>query len=218
MPAEGDVTDRLCVILTGGSGAPTIPLPRPDLVIAADSGLDLAAPLGLGVDLIVGDFDSADPVLVAAAVARGTTLETHPADKDATDLDLALGAAARLGATRTIVIGGAGDDRIDHVLANAGVIASSRHAAIAPEWWVGSVRMWPTRGRRVVEGAPGDLVSIVPVADDTIVTTSGLRWPLTAESLPFGTSRGVSNTMLEDRAVVDVHRGVAMVAHLKEAR
>ena len=52
---------RLCVILTGGSGAPTAPLPHPDLVIAADSGLHLAAGLGLTVDLIVGDFDSAAP-------------------------------------------------------------------------------------------------------------------------------------------------------------
>ena len=36
-------------------------LPAADLVIAADSGLHLAAALGLHVDRIVGDLDSADP-------------------------------------------------------------------------------------------------------------------------------------------------------------
>lgn len=207
--------ERLCVILTGGGGAPSRPLPHPDIVIAADSGLGLAQHLGLHVDLIVGDFDSVDPDLVADAMLGGTVLETHPTDKDATDLDLALDAAARLGATRTIVVGGAGDDRIDHVLANSAVIASERHGAVAPEWWVGPVRTWPTRGRREIDGSPGDTVSIIPVAGEAVVTTSGLRWPLSADVLPFGSSRGVSNLMTATTASVEVHRGAVIVTHLE---
>ena len=217
MPAEGDVTNRLCVILTGGSGAPTIPLPRPDLVIAADSGLHLAAALGLRVDLVVGDFDSARPDAVAAAVTAGADLESHPADKDATDLDLALEAAARRGATRTIVVGGAGNDRIDHVLANSGVIAAERHAGVGPEWWVGPARVWPVRDLRTIDGKAGDTVSIVPVAGAVVVSTTGLRWPLQRDALEFGSSRGVSNQMTAATATVEVHSGVALVAHLEEA-
>ncbi len=217
MPAEGDVIDRLCVILTGGSGAPSTPLPQPDVVIAADSGLHLAAALGLVVDLVVGDFDSVRPDAVATAVAGGAVLEAHPADKDATDLDLALEAAARRGATRTIVVGGAGDDRIDHVLANAGVIAAERHIGVGPEWWVGPARVWPVRGIRTIVGGVGDTVSIIPVDGTVVVSTTGLRWPLRAEPLGFGASRGVSNQMTSNEATVEVHSGVAMVAHLEEA-
>ena len=194
MPAEGDVIDRLCVILTGGSGALTIPLPRPDLVIAADSGLHLAA-----------------------AVAGGAVLESHPVDKDATDLDLALEAAGHRGATRTIVVGGAGHDRIDHVLANGGVIAAERHIGVGPEWWVGSARVWPVRGRQTIAGGVGDTVSIIPVGGSVVVSTKGLRWPLHAEPLEFGSSRGVSNQMTGAEATVEIHSGVAMVAHLEEA-
>ena len=213
MPAEEDVSERLCVILTGGSGLPTAPLPNPDLVIAADSGLHLAEGLGLTVDLIVGDFDSADPEIVIDAVERGSAIESHPADKDATDLDLALTAAGRLGATRTIVVGGAGGDRIDHFLANTGLIASERHAAVGPEWWVGRLRVWPTREERTVEGQPGDIVSIVPVGGAATITTTGLRWGLMKETLEFGSSRGVSNEMTGTTATVQVHSGVVMVAH-----
>jgi thiamine pyrophosphokinase len=217
MPAEGDVADRLCVIVTGGTGAPTIPLPRPDLVIAADSGLHLATELGLRVDLVVGDFDSVRHEAVTAAVAAGARLETHPVDKDATDLDLALAAAARHGATRTIVVGGAGSDRIDHVIANAGVIASDRHAGTGPEWWVGPARMWPVRGRRVVAGRIGDTVSIIPVTGAVVVSSTGLRWPLERAGLEFGSSRGVSNVMTAASATVEVHSGVALVTHIEEA-
>lgn len=209
--------DQLCVILTGGSGAPTIPLPRPDLVIAADSGLHLAASLGLVVDLVVGDFDSVEPGALATAVAAGAGLESHPADKDATDLDLALEAAAHRGATHTIVVGGAGDDRIDHVLANAGVIAAERHIGVGPEWWVGPARVWPVRGRRTITGRAGDTVSIIPMGGDVVVSTIGLRWPLHAEPLGFGASRGVSNRMTADEATVEIHSGVAMVVHLEVA-
>ncbi|MBI5156827.1 MAG: thiamine diphosphokinase [Acidimicrobiia bacterium] len=209
--------DRLCVILTGGSGAPTMALPHPDLVIAADSGLHLAASLGLVVDLVVGDFDSVQPDAVAAAVRDGVELESHPADKDATDLDLALEAAGRRGATRTIVVGGAGDDRIDHVLANAGVIAAQRHIGVGPEWWVGPARVWPVRGRQVITGNAGDTVSIIPVDGEVVVSTTGLRWPLHAEPLGFGSSRGVSNQMIAAEATVEIHSGVALVAHLEEA-
>ncbi|HEX5630261.1 MAG TPA: thiamine diphosphokinase [Acidimicrobiia bacterium] len=211
------MNQRLCVILTGGSGAPTRPLPRPDVVIAADSGLHLAAELGLVVDLVVGDFDSARPDLVDAAVSAGAELEHHPADKEATDLDLALDAAARRGATRTIVVGGAGDDRIDHVLANAGVIAAERHRSVAPEWWVGGARVWPVRGRSTFAGGAGYTVSILPMGGPVVVSTFGLRWPLARETLDFGSSRGVSNRMTSTDATVEVHSGIAMVALLEEA-
>src|ERR1700751_66999 len=97
-------------------------LPDNALVVAADSGVHLAAILGLRVDIIVGDFDSADANVVADAVARGATAERHPADKDATDLELALLTACREGARRIVVVGGAGG-RLDHFLGNASGLA-----------------------------------------------------------------------------------------------
>lgn len=210
--------DRLCLILTGGSGAPEGALPPADLVIAADSGADVAAALGLRVDVVIGDFDSADPRAVAGAVESGATLESHPVDKDATDLDLALHGAAERAATRTIVLGGGGNDRLDHVLANAGVIAADRHAAIGPEWWVGPARAKPVRGKHLISGRPGDLVSIVPVSGTCSVTTGGLRWALEGEPLPLGSTRAVSNEMTGDTAEIEVLDGVAFVIHLGGGR
>ncbi|HTD50939.1 MAG TPA: thiamine diphosphokinase, partial [Acidimicrobiia bacterium] len=67
-------------------------LPDRGDVIAADSGLGVAMALGVHVDHLVGDLDSAAPHAVDAAVASGTTVERHPAEKDATDLELAFDA------------------------------------------------------------------------------------------------------------------------------
>ena len=86
-------------------------------------GLQVATALGLHVDLLVGDLDSADPALVDAAVASGTTVERHPAEKDATDLELAFDAAIARGAQRVVLVDGGGD-RLDHLLGNLLLLAS----------------------------------------------------------------------------------------------
>src|SRR5207244_5111418 len=100
------VAPALCGRLPAGAG-----------VIAADSGLGVAAALGVAVDLIVGDLDSADPGLVEAAIAKGTTVERHPAEKDATDLELAFDAALARGARRVVLVDGGGGG-LDSLLGN----------------------------------------------------------------------------------------------------
>src|SRR5260370_35140102 len=68
-------------IVFAGSGAiaPSVRarLPEDADVVAADSGLGVATALGIPVDLLVGDLDSADPATVAAAEAAGNAPE-HP--------------------------------------------------------------------------------------------------------------------------------------------
>src|SRR5918996_338460 len=86
--------------------------------IAADSGLEHARALGLGVSEVVGDMDSVDPETLVAAEEAGVGIERHPAAKDATDLDLALDAALARRPRRIVVVTGAGD-RLDHTLAVA---------------------------------------------------------------------------------------------------
>src|SRR5262245_39959523 len=105
-----------------GGGPPAVtrarlgPLGPGPLVVAADSGLEGAAVLGLVPAVVVGDMDSVDPDALAAAEAAGARIERHPAAKDATDLDLALDVALAAGADRVVVVTGTGD-RLDHALA-----------------------------------------------------------------------------------------------------
>ena len=70
--------------------------------------LEQAAVLDLAVDLLVGDMDSIDPDSLDLADGSGVAIERHPPDKDATDLELAVGAAMKRGADRIIVLGGVG--------------------------------------------------------------------------------------------------------------
>jgi thiamine pyrophosphokinase len=201
------------VVITGGDPVERVHLPEiaaGTMVIAADSGLDHARALGLQVDLAVGDFDSASPVGVEAARAEGTTIDRHPAAKDATDLELALDAALATGATRIHVVGGHGG-RLDHLLANALLLArlEGRHAVITAQ--MGAARVAVVRDRAELHGPIGDLVTLVPVHGPArCVTTTGLLYRLAGEDLPVGTSRGVSNELVDDPATVTLTEGVLL--------
>jgi thiamine pyrophosphokinase len=206
---------RTAVVVTGGEPPDRLPTSRigsPALVVAADSGLSTADALGLGVDVVVGDFDSIDPPRLEAARAAGVVVEAHPTDKDRTDLSLALDRAMRTvaGLARIVVLGGHGG-RLDHLLANALVLASSEYAAVDVEAWSGPAQLHVVRRRTVVEGAPGDLLTLLPLGGPARgVRTEGLRFPLRDETLEPGTTRGVSNELTAREAVVHVAGGVLL--------
>jgi thiamine pyrophosphokinase len=207
------MTDPIVILAGGGDALPRRPLPHPRVVIAADSGLHLAAALGLRVDLVVGDLDSVRPEALADAITAGAQVEPHPPDKDSTDLHLALDAARRLGGGRVIVVGGDRGDRFDHLLAAAALLGSGRSADLDVEWWSGSARALVARGKVEVDGDAGDIVSIVPVGGPATVTATGVRWALDGDTLEHGSTRGVSNEITDPPAVVDVTQGAAFVIH-----
>jgi thiamine pyrophosphokinase len=94
-----------------------------DLVVAADGGARAALALGRPPDLVVGDLDSLDPESRAALAGAGCAFEIVPREKDETDLELALKAAAGRGATTIDVLGALGGARLDHALANVLALA-----------------------------------------------------------------------------------------------
>jgi thiamine pyrophosphokinase len=210
------------IVLAGGDDTPLDPaqLPSPATVIAADSGYDAAKALGLVVDLIVGDLDSISAEGLAAARAAGIAIEEYPADKDATDLELALQAAVALRPAEIVVVGGNGG-RLDHLLGNALLLGAGFLGDITVRWEGAAVtthRLTPGASCEV-DGSSRDVVSLLPVAGAaTGVTTVGLRWRLHGETLAFGSTRGISNELVGDRATIAIASGVLLVIHERGAR
>jgi len=185
-------------------------LPATAFVIAADSGLAAAAALGRRVDLVVGDLDSVDVEALGAARAAGSAVEAHPAEKDQTDLELALDAALARGCRRVTVVGGAGG-RLDHLLANLALLAAPRYTGAVIDAWVGTAAVVVVRDEADLVGRPGELVSLVPVGGPARgIRTDGLRYALDDEDLEPGASRGVSNELAADRARVTLRSGTLL--------
>ncbi len=188
-------------------------LDRADLVIAADGGAATLDRLGRRPDRLIGDLDSADADLVVRLERAGVPVERHPTDKDATDTELAIRAAAVAGATEIVLLGALGGDRLDHELANLLLLADPELAASHLRIVRGSTTVRAQgAGTLVLEGAAGDLVSLLPVGGDAVgVTTTGLRWGLADAVLGVGGSRGISNEILATPATVALEGGTLLV-------
>lgn len=200
---------RTAIVIAGGDPPPTEvldDLPDRRWVVAADSGADHAIRLGLAVDAIVGDMDSISEAAIEASPEA--EIISFPADKDATDLELALDLVSqREDIDRVLVLGGTGG-RLDHFLATASILASPVFSALDIEWLAYPGRVTVVHEHARLHGTVGGHVSLIPVGGDAGgVRTTGLRWALDGETLRFGTSRGVSNEFSKAVATVTLRSG-----------
>jgi thiamine pyrophosphokinase len=198
------------VVVVASGGGPAVVVPEAGAVVAADGGLDRAAALGLSVDVVVGDLDSVDPGALAAAEAAGTRVIRHPEAKDATDLELALDEAIALGAQRVLVVA-SGGGRLDHLVGSLLLLGAERYAGLTLDALVGDAVVHVVRGERTIAGKPGALLTLLALGGAaTGVVTEGLEYPLAAETLEPGSSRGVSNVFVESEARLTVATGVLL--------
>jgi len=188
-------------------------LPTGCIVIAADSGVELAPVLGLDISVVIGDMDSIDATALEALKALGTTVVQHAADKNESDAELALRHAIDLGATRLIMIGGGGG-RLDHQLALFAVMFLDSLQGTQLEVRLGYSRAYPVRAGETltISCTAGDVIGLIPFGGDAHgVTTSNLHWPLHDESLFAAASRGISNQAMSGEFSVTVTTGRLIV-------
>lgn len=190
-------------------------------VVAADGGARHAARLGLRIDRWVGDGDSLGEAGIAELVAAGIPVERARTDKDESDTELAVAAGLSFEPTVLAILGALGGPRLDHALANVGLLALPGLRDIDVRLIGIDARIRLIRAPRP-DGSPtltnlsghvGDGVSLLPVGDDVIgVTTIGLAYPLDDETLSVGRTRGLSNVRVDgERASVHVRHGRLLV-------
>ena len=197
------------VVVASGAGPP-VAVPGAPTVVAADGGLDRVASLGLVVDVVIGDLDSVSPGALAAAEEAGARIVRHPEAKDATDLELALDEAVHIGARRVLVVASA-EGRLDHLLGSLLLLGADAYAAIELDAVVGDALVHVVRRERALRGSPGELLSLIALGGPaTGVVTHGLDFPLAAETLQPGSSRGISNVFTGTEARVALDTGVLL--------
>ena len=181
-------------------------LPEAQIVIAADLGGDHAAKLGFEVDLIIGDFDSCSE----DALARAKEVRNFPADKDVTDLELALAAAIDKGASSaTILTSSRG--RLDHSLGNILVASSERWCDLKIDLIVDNNLIKVIRSKTKLSGNPSDVVTLFAMGNTAFgVTSKGLKWELEGLDLVPGSGLGISNEFVQSEAEISIEQGTVI--------
>lgn len=189
--------------------------PADAFVIAADSGLDVALDAGLTPSVLVGDLDSISPSGLAWAAAHGIPVERHPADKAATDTELALRRATAMpGAARLLLLSAMGD-RLDHAIGAIAALGAPGLATFgAISAWFGAVemRVLHAGARTRLTGDPGSVFSLVAMHGICHgVEVRNARWPLHGATLEPVSTLGISNEIAVGPVEIGVASGVVTV-------
>lgn len=196
-----------CYIVGAGEfdGAGFVKRPG-DYVIAADGGYAHLSGIGVAPDLLMGDFDS------IGQVPHGVKAERFPAEKDDTDMMIAIKAALRMGYGEIVLLGSTGG-RFDHTFANIqALLFIARHGARGYMVGGGAVMTVIEGGSATFDAAHRGYVSVFALGGTAEgVCLRGLKYPLEGATLTSDVPLGVSNEFLGVEASVTVERGALLI-------
>ena len=185
---------------------------RCDLIIAADGGADHCRLLNITPHILIGDLDSVAPALVEQYINAGVEIIRHPARKDATDLELALDLAMARRADEIVLFGVLGG-RWDMSLSNVMLAASDKYRHMNISLLNMQCRMHIVHGGTTLhlEGYTGQITSLIAISTDVQgITLKEFKYPLKNATLPFGSSRGVSNLLRTDKGLITLKSGTLL--------
>ena len=187
-----------------------------DLIIAADGGTTHCRTLGIKPFVVVGDLDSLDSDYFKSLQTSETEIITYPVNKDQTDLELAIRKALDFGSDEIFVLGALGA-RWDMTIANLLLPATQEFSKVKIRLIDGNQEIILLRGEGelIFKGKKGDILSLIPFGNDAYgVTLRGLEYPLEADVLKFGATRGISNVLIDDTATVYLKKGLLLCIHI----
>ncbi|MCL2512881.1 MAG: thiamine diphosphokinase [Oscillospiraceae bacterium] len=198
---------RRCVIIAGAPEAYIAGLLPSDFIIACDYGLRHALNNNIAPHLIIGDFDS-----YSGEIPFGISVIRTPAEKDDTDMMLAVKHAINMGFSDFLLLGATGG-RIDHYLANlaaAGFIAENGGFCETRDKNARILTFG--NGTLDIPKRDGCILSVFPFSGECRgVTLEGVKYPLKNAALNPFDPVGVSNEFTADCAKITVKKGVLTV-------
>jgi thiamine pyrophosphokinase len=186
-----------------------------DFIISADGGLRYIRSLNLKPNLVVGDLDSINNDDIKFLNINNIEILKFSREKDKTDLEIAIRESVKRSFRKILIIGALGG-RIDQTLANLGLIASFSNNKVQIEFDDGQECVKLIQDQLLLSGKKGDTVSLIPLCLPVKgITTKGLKYSLHGESLLPYQTRGISNEMLGDSAIIEITSGTLLCIHIR---
>ena len=175
-------------------------------IVCADGGANKSRRLGIRPDLIIGDFDS---ITSSTKKYFSRVPSIRLGSQDSTDLEKALDHLLKLDIRNADVLGATGG-RPDHMLSNFSILKKYRKKI--------SLRFIDPYGTlQIIEGRyklnlpVGSLISLIPLGRCDGITTIGLKYALSNETLELGVREGTSNEVLASPVTINVKKGCLLI-------
>ncbi len=178
-----------------------------DFLIAADGGANTTFRMGIVPNLIIGDFDSIRED-VREFYSDKTILKNVKRQSD-TDIEKAIKYAIGEKFSSAMLVGASGD-RLDHSFCNIGNLLKYKEKInlylIHEKTFVSVINSSCCFPAQI-----GETISLYGIDEKTLITTSGLKFSLENEPLPFGVRGGTSNKAVSDEVCININKGKVIV-------
>ncbi|MDY3928237.1 MAG: thiamine diphosphokinase [Clostridia bacterium] len=183
---------------------------KSDYIICADGGYKHCKALGIKPAVLIGDMDS-----IGDNDYDGEIINL-PIRKDFTDSEVCIKFILLKDFEEILMFGFIGT-RMDHTVTNIlllkQIAEAGKKAHIIDEH--NDIMIAGTEN--IIYGKKGDLISIIPVSGNLCgVTTNGLSYPLSDETLVLGESRGVSNFMTSNKCQININSGMGIIVKARD--
>lgn len=199
-----------CLIITGGEVVRKDKLmaaiDSDTYVICVDKGAETALEYGIGIDLVVGDFDS----ISKEAYNRIMDIAIeYPKEKDFTDTELAVVEAIRRNKEH-ITIANATGSRVDHVLSNFLLLYKYKEHDIRI---IGNdFETFLIQKDLIINNRVGRTFSLVPMTETLVgLSLEGFKYPLDKRDVKMGDSLCISNVITDQTASIQFVKGSALI-------
>lgn len=210
------MTEHAWLIVANGDPLPAsllLRLARGKSIIALDSAYHHLQKCAITPHVLLGDFDSIEPSLLASAKADPQLLVQHTPDQNKTDLDKGILHALDHNA-QSITICSAIGNRLDHSLFNIRLLKRYHHHPCAFTLYSSHERIVYLEDESItLSGCIGQQIGILG-APEGILTSSGLKYDATQLPLRFADSSAICNHFAADRVTLEVQGGVLCIVGL----
>lgn len=190
-----------------------------DLWIGADRGALTLIHRQIAVEYAVGDFDSIDQEEKETIQHAVTHFEAYPAEKDQTDIEIAILKAFELKPDKICLFGVTGG-RLDHALINIqslfSIVNKKIQGVIVDQLNQLELTMPGTYNVDKNECYPN--ISFVPYTQHVKgLTLTGFYYPLVNEIISWGSTRCISNKLLSNNGTFSYEEGILLLIKSRDA-
>ncbi|NLP14444.1 MAG: thiamine diphosphokinase [Clostridium sp.] len=180
-------------------------------IVCADGGAAHLKKMGFIPDVLVGDFDSIDTEHLQYYREKKVEIFKYPKEKNMTDTELAVDVAIDRGCRDIVIIGGTGT-RLDHMLSNIFLLKKILDRGVIGRVVNEHNEIFLTADSVEVVAQEGYSLTLLPLTEKVEgITTKALYYPLRGETIEMGSSRGVSNKFVADKAQISITSGILAV-------
>lgn len=208
---------RRVVIVAGGEFHSTDAKrinPRDDFIIASDGGARALIEHEIWPHLLVGDMDTLEHEKIEQLKQKKIKIEYLPSEKNVTDTHYACEKALTYQPDEVALLGVWGGARMDHALANIGLLEWLGEQGAEAVIYAGTNRVQMMKGpaKVVLEKGSFQYLSLLPISDKVEgIDTVGLKYTLKNGCLKRGFTRGISNELVSEQAIIRIQKGKVLL-------